>query len=814
MIASLEFTSAACNRVAQGVDWSLDGTVAFAAQNNIALYYPHDPLSRGIQQTLKGHTDRVNAVRFLRRGELKQKDHALVSASADKTLKIWKRTSSGTFVNSATLEGHTSAITSLGVSRGLSIPGSKDLIASAASDGTVRLWERTEFSDTEDKVECVEVINTGTKFAMALSIAFLPYSSVPFLITGGTDMKVHIYIKSEAKFEHILALPGHTDWIRTIDVATFTSTRTNSTLLNGFNHGDLIIATASQDRYIRLWKISTIVESRTGGQVGGMVAAREGDEFDQAIEMLQALAGEDGDGSRQLSTKAHIIEVNAGERKIKYTVMFDALLIGHEDWVHSVSFENAVDDADKSVIIWRPDGLHAIWNTDVRLGEVGGTALGYYGAVFNPAGNSVLAQGYHGALQLWTAKAQGSVDWTPAVGISGHFLSVEDLSWSPSGNFLVSTSLDQTTRLWGTWARDGNKTWHEIARPQVHGYDLHCISFFHPYGFVSGADEKVIRVFEAPKTFLESLEKISGIKESEEVLAQRPAGASIPALGLSNKAILNGSGEANSKPMYDPIAPQAVTGPPSEQYLVQNTLWPEVNKLYGHGFELIAVAASHDGKLIASASKAAKSEHAVIRLWNTSNWKEISPPLASHSLTVTSIIFSHDDKWILSGGRDRAWSLFKREENGAYELHVTNTKSHSRIIWNCSWSSDDRFFATGSRDKSVKIWKVENISETSEPVSVIKLDVGVTALDFTTFDGKSNILAVGLESGQIQIYSLDADGSTSDNIFQVPTDLCHSSPVKSLAWKPATIATIKDEGAVLASGSEDHSVRLFRVSVK
>ncbi len=71
-----------------------------------------------------------------------------------------------------------------------------------------------------------------------------------------------------------------------------------------------------------------------------------------------------------------------------------------------------------------------------------------------------------------------------------------------------ATSLDQTTRIHGEMATDNSSIWHEIARPQVHGYDLLRVAFLSPLRFVSIADEKVARVFEAPREFIETSKNI------------------------------------------------------------------------------------------------------------------------------------------------------------------------------------------------------------------------------------------------------------------------------------------------------------------
>jgi elongator complex protein 2 len=132
---------------------------------------------------------------------------------------------------------------------------------------------------------------------------------------------------------------------------------------------------------------------------------------------------------------------------------------------------------------------------------------------------------------------------------------------------------------------------------------------------------------------------------------------------------------------------------------MQNTLWPEIQKLYGHGFEVFALAAT---------CKATNAEHAQIILWNTSTWK-ITQKLPSHNLTVTQMSFSPNNQYLLSVSRDRRWSLFENQRSGDNDpnnfvmVATTDKKNgiHGRIIWCCAWSHDSKYFVTGSRDGKV-----------------------------------------------------------------------------------------------------------------
>lgn len=44
-------------------------------------------------------------------------------------------------------------------------------------------------------------------------------------------------------------------------------------------------------------------------------------------------------------------------------------------------------------------------------------------------------------------------EWTPEIVISGHFDGVQDVTWDPEGEFIITVGTDQTTRLFAPWKR-------------------------------------------------------------------------------------------------------------------------------------------------------------------------------------------------------------------------------------------------------------------------------------------------------------------------------------------------------------------------
>lgn len=791
------------------------------------FYFSKDSACEGITTLLSGHTDTVNAVKFLPNSS----GTLLISGSVDKTIKVWKNTkdaSLAAFECVETLEDHGSSINCIAVS-----PDS-DIIATGSADAVVKIWKIVARKGSLE-VDLLQTLDlTPRFFPLALALSSLSTTSQSLVLAvAGTRAVIQLYTADiPGDFRLQATLSGHEGWIRSL---AFTHENSSST-------SDLIMSSASQDKYIRLWRIHQGKELPVAAAAGS----------DPALGAY--LPG------KALSNKAH--RFKAGE--LDFSATFEALLLGHDDWIYSTAWRPKGDtlqllsaSADNSLSIWEPDESTGVWVCTTRLGEISaqkgattatGSTGGFWTGLWSPDGETVLCLGRTGSWRMWNHNSEQD-RWNQRVGVGGHVQSVTGTAWSKSGDYLLSTSSDQTTRLHAQWKRADKATWHEIARPQIHGYDLNCIDSLGESHFVSGADEKLLRVFNEPKAVAKLLSKLCGLDRDH--VQDMPDAANMPVLGLSNKAIdtVEGNQETSNAAIHELEgfdAASVVHGstlglnhPPLEDHLSRHTLWPEVEKLYGHGYEISALAASHDGSLVATACKASSIDHAVIRLFETKEWREIKPPLTAHSLTVARLRFSEDDKYLLSVARDRQWAVFRRDDMNkeVYTMATSNPKGHARMILDAAWAPmPTRAFATAGRDKQVKIWVQEGGDYVCK--TTIPQEHPVTAIDFLAHvAGRRIYLAIGTEIGVLSIKSFDADSlellesqvvdakyaSVSSRILELRTTnsfrYCPSNSITQLSWRPSKqdlrqpTSQDGEQIAQLAVASEDSSLRVFSIDL-
>ena len=250
----------------------------------------------------------------------------------------------------------------------------------------------------------------------------------------------------------------------------------------------LVLASGSQDGSIRLWNIDILVKPQTssGDQSGTGLT----DALLDAFEASLADPTEE-EGGRQITLKRHVISVKfkdtgcvyvrvqvvarlftvAGSIQ-QYTITFDALLIGHEGGVTSLSWapqqiETGTSQpptllstsTDSSLILWSPsDALFAsssdattapsLWINRQRFGDLGGQRLGgFVGGIWahTERGDEALAWGWGGGWRRWRSIPAGCVDggigndeWIEVGAIGGHGGPVKDVDWSPEGEYFTS----------------------------------------------------------------------------------------------------------------------------------------------------------------------------------------------------------------------------------------------------------------------------------------------------------------------------------------------------------------------------------------
>ncbi len=543
-----------------------------------------------------------------------------------------------------------------------------------------------------------------------------------------------------------------------------------------------------------------------------------------------------------------------------------------------------------------PPGL---WLSRETVGDAGASHLGYYTAAWGPARAAVLAHGHSGALHLWRRAAGGadgssgaaaasSGAWAPAPSCGGHVGAVADCAWAAGGRCLVSVSDDQTARCAGFLASE--RRWAELARPQVHGHAFSCVAAPPPAAprrpgapprwlLASGSEEKVLRLFAAPRTFHDTLAFAAGRAPAPAAAAAGGAGggggegdeedfaasddedaygAALPALGLSQKAVYEGDAApggadgAGAAPggyaaELAPAAPRAVAGAPLEEHLAHSTLWPEVQKLYGHGAELSAAAADPTGAFLATAARAAAPADAGVWLWAAAARWAPAPggPLAAHALTVAALAFSPDGRLLASAGRDRAVAVFVRRASGGGEndneppfaLAAKADRAHARVVWGLDFSPGGALLASAGRDGRLKLWGAPAAGEFPisgaappplAPLGGLALGEPVRAVAFAptplaaTAGAAAYLAAVGLEGGAVVLLRVERAGgaATATEVWRAPAWERHAAAVRRVRWRPAPADAGEaaergaEGGALLATCGDDHAVRLFSVAAE
>ncbi len=437
---------------------------------------------------------------------------------------------------------HQGSVSALGVVRTARFTSKlPSVIVSGASDGLLKVWLLSH--DLSQPPTLAQSIDLKGRFPLDLSLLPLPNSaSSQLLMTlATTTNKINIYASTPAskadggaytlEFQHKLSLEGHEDWVKSLDLCnTFTPTDEN----NGID--TLLLASASKmpvSGYGRLLppsKTHLILPNSRRPPLEQMTISSR----------WSPRSSRNAAPKRARSRLALIPSRSSKQMALckTWAVTFDALLVGHDNWVTGVRWHPPLPQSRANLNSLRrffvlgrqqshlmdavgqqteasshsvfpaidaallstggarrargPTSHHlasSIWMPSQRFGEVGGASnLGFFGALWLPSqpqtapvdseqpASAVLAHGWGGSAHIWTLSRQATrasnPQWQSTDPVTGHFAAAKSVAWEPCGEYLLSCSDDQTTRLHarpmlrgGQEIDESTATWHEVARP-------------------------------------------------------------------------------------------------------------------------------------------------------------------------------------------------------------------------------------------------------------------------------------------------------------------------------------------------------------
>lgn len=449
--------------------------------------------------------------------------------------------------------------------------------------------------------------------------------------------------------------------------------------------------------------------------------------------------------------------------------------------------------ADKSPLLWSSQD-----------GKLLGTLNGHGGQV-------LLANFAPDGQRMVTASAQTAYLWDATSGrliiaLRGHSENVKDAVFSPDGSRIVTTSADQTAKLW-----DG-KSGQLLQTLEGHTGTVYSATFTLAGGkaIMTVSADGTARLWNS-QTGQSMFPPVSHPRYNQVLLVSKDGGRMITRSdgGLElwdrilghNRGTLSvgGQGEGatadsdgNTAVAFSPNGRRIVTG--GLDGVVR--LWDgrsgqPLQSWKGHPGRVRSVAFSPDGSLILTGSS-----DGTARLWRGSA-DRFPRPIDGHQNPVTSIAFSPDGQRLLSASRDgtvRTWD----PATGSEVLSIDGPR---RAVDRAFFSSDGFFIVTvisgdarGLSGRTPCVVRVLDATSGEQRALLgDQLDLG-RALSVSP-NARRVVTASPLET-RAQLHDLTV---TPHKL--VASLEGHKSPVTAAAWS--------SDSKLVATASEDHTVRLW-----
>jgi WD40 repeat protein len=195
----------------------------------------------------------------------------------------------------------------------------------------------------------------------------------------------------------------------------------------------------------------------------------------------------------------------------------------------------------------------------------------------------------------------------------------------------------------------------------------------------------------------------------------------------------------------------------------------------GHTLFVSSVAYSPDGKFIVSGSA-----DSAVKIWDLETGRELWT-LPEHEAAVKSVAYSPDGRRIVSGAADysvKLWDAKTGEE-------LKSLTGHSNAVNSVAYSPDGRFVVSASMDRTVKVWDAESGGNVR---TIFGHSLWVNAVCYSP-DGR--VIASASRDGTVKLW--DADTGEPRGVF-----FGHDCEALALRFSP--------DGRFLGSGDSNGAI--------
>jgi len=281
---------------------------------------------------------------------------------------------------------------------------------------------------------------------------------------------------------------------------------------------------------------------------------------------------------------------------------------------------------------------------------------------------------------------------------SEHTSAVTSLDWSSDGSKIVSSSTDNTVRVWD--AATG-KTSLLIELPRGITGNV----FDQALTVKWSSDGKQLLTLSGDRYLL-------GSQDYDLTLWDASTGKQVKTIELANRAEPEeGEGTSTTSNHYPTgaaiaFAPDgtrvATLGGDNTAIIWDAALQEQQLILTGHENDVNAIAWSPQGAELATAS-----EDGTARIWSAETGDQVHA-LEGHTGAVNAVVWSPDGTKLATASDDgtvRIWYLITGEL-------VSTIEPKGGIVWSLAWSPDGKHLVIGTEDKLVRIWDIA-ISEST-----------------------------------------------------------------------------------------------------